>query len=90
LSEDSGVLFTNKKIEIIGASPAYFSEIGNTLPIGTFQILGITGCVCLGIPQYNLVAVRMYNQKGPNPKEYDYLKDIKTWGDLVLECAGVS
>lgn len=67
--------------------PNPVSEIGNTLPIGTFQILGVTGCVCLGIPQYNLVAVRMYNQRGPNPKGYDYLKDIKTWGDLVLECA---
>lgn len=67
--------------------PNPVSEIGNTLPRGTFQILGITGCVCLGIPKYNLVAVRMYNHKGPNPLEYDYLKDIKTWGDLVLDGA---
>ncbi|MED1203093.1 serine hydrolase domain-containing protein [Heyndrickxia acidicola] len=60
------------------------TEIGELLPTGTFQILGITGCICLGIPQQNVVAVRMYNQKGT---KYDYLRDIKTWGNLVLECA---
>jgi CubicO group peptidase (beta-lactamase class C family) len=70
--------------------PNSISEIGELLPTGTFQILGITGCVCLGIPQYNLVAVRMYNQKGLNSTKYDYLKDIKTWGNLVLECASAS
>jgi CubicO group peptidase (beta-lactamase class C family) len=67
--------------------PNPVSEIGDSLPAGTVQILGITGCACMVIPQYNLVAVRMYNQKGPNPTNYNYLKDIKTWGNLVLECA---
>jgi uncharacterized Fe-S cluster-containing MiaB family protein len=28
----------------------------------------------------------MYNQNGPNPEGYDYLKDIKTFGNLVCEC----
>lgn len=59
------------------------SEIGDLLPKDTFQSLGITGCVCLIIPTINTVAVRMYNQTGPNPVGYNYLKDIKYFGDLV-------
>jgi dipeptidase E len=33
LPEDSGVLFTNKKIEIIGSSPAYFFENDNKMEV---------------------------------------------------------
>lgn len=70
--------------------PSPVVEISETLPAGAYQILGITGCVCLVIPQYRVVAVRMYNQDAPNPSQYDYLKDIKTWGSLVLKCATAS
>lgn len=69
--------------------PSPVVEIGESVPEGSFQILGITGCACLVIPRHGVVAVRMYNQKGPNPTEYGYLKDIKTWGNLVMECANV-
>jgi CubicO group peptidase (beta-lactamase class C family) len=66
--------------------PRSSTELGHKLPSGSFQSLGATGCACLVIPKYNTVAVRMYNQNGPNPEGYDYLKDIKTFGNLVCEC----
>jgi len=59
------------------------SEIGETLPDGSFQILGVTGCACLVIPACETVAVRMYNQHTPNPSEYNYLQDIRTFGNIV-------
>ncbi|SYX83270.1 hypothetical protein [Paenibacillus alvei] len=63
--------------------PRAASELGDQLPGGSFQSLGITGCACLVIPKYQTVAVRMYNQQGGNPAEYDYLKDIRTFGTMV-------
>ncbi|MEK4519321.1 serine hydrolase domain-containing protein [Paenibacillus sp. FSL H8-0122] len=66
--------------------PRAISEIGNTLPPESYQMLGLTGCACLVIPEHRLVAVRMYNQAGPNPPGYDYLEDIKAFGDKVLSC----
>ncbi|QGH32814.1 serine hydrolase [Gracilibacillus salitolerans] len=58
------------------------SEIGEDLPAKSYQILGISGCACLVIPEYKVVAVRMYNKIG-DPAEYDYLRDIKNFGNLV-------
>ncbi|MNI06782.1 Beta-lactamase precursor [compost metagenome] len=66
--------------------PRPMSELGDQLPVGSFQSLGITGCVCLVIPQYKAVAVRMYNQTESNPADYDYLADIKNFGNLVTQC----
>jgi CubicO group peptidase (beta-lactamase class C family) len=58
------------------------SELGEDLPVNAFQILGASGCTCLVIPEYDAVAVRMYNKRG-NPPEYDYLRDIKDFGNIV-------
>lgn len=61
----------------------YFeSELGEDVPPTSYQILGASGCTCLVMPKYNAVAVRMYNKIG-NPKGYDYLRDIKNFGNLV-------
>lgn len=60
------------------------NEIGERAPVGSFQVLGITGCVVLVIPAYNAVVVRMYNQLF-NPADYDYLQDIRTFGNLVSD-----
>ncbi|OZM57579.1 hypothetical protein CIB95_04195 [Lottiidibacillus patelloidae] len=60
------------------------SELGEDLPLNAFQILGASGCACLVIPEYDAVAVRMYNKIG-NPPGYDYLRDIKDFGNLVNE-----
>lgn len=58
------------------------SELGEELPEGSYQILGASGCTCLVIPTFDAVAVRMYNKRG-NPPGYDYLRDIKDFGNLV-------
>jgi CubicO group peptidase (beta-lactamase class C family) len=58
------------------------SEMGEELPAGSFQILGASGCACLVIPEYDIVAVRMYNKIG-NPSGYDYLRDINNFGNEV-------
>ncbi|WP_208589680.1 hypothetical protein [Gracilibacillus suaedae] len=58
------------------------SELGENLPAESYQILGASGCACLVIPEYKAVAVRMYNKIG-NPTGYDYLRDIKDFGNLV-------
>ncbi|MFC4323217.1 serine hydrolase domain-containing protein [Litchfieldia salsa] len=58
------------------------NQLGGNLPSCSYQILGITGCACLALPIYNAVVVRMYNQLS-NPKGYDYLSDIRHFGNLA-------
>jgi CubicO group peptidase (beta-lactamase class C family) len=65
--------------------PRPLSELGNELPKGSYQSLGFYGNAVLVIPEYNIVAVRMLNQIEPEPAEYDYLKDIQSFGNLVLK-----
>lgn len=60
------------------------NQIGDKVPEGSYQILGITGCACLVIPEYELVAVRMYNQLS-NPEGYSYLQDIRRFGNEVMK-----
>ncbi|MGB8955998.1 MAG: serine hydrolase domain-containing protein, partial [Tumebacillaceae bacterium] len=62
-------------------------EIGEHVPRGAYQILGKSGCTVLVIPSLDVVAVRMYNKIG-NPPGYDYLQDIRTFGNLVAAAAG--
>jgi hypothetical protein len=57
-------------------------ELEEDVPKSAYQILGASGCTCLVIPEYDAVAVRMYNKVG-NPPGYDYLRDIKNFGNLV-------
>lgn len=61
------------------------SELGELVPKGSYQILGNTGSCVLVIPSEELVAVRMYNKKG-NPKGYDYLRDVKDFGNTIMKC----
>jgi CubicO group peptidase (beta-lactamase class C family) len=63
--------------------PRPLSELGHQLPVGSYQSLGLYGNALLVIPEYNVVAVRMYNQTAPNPPGYDYIKDIQHFGDMV-------
>ncbi|MGE5701768.1 MAG: serine hydrolase domain-containing protein [Clostridia bacterium] len=64
--------------------PAKRTEIGDNVPAGSFQMLGYSGAVVLVVPQHELVAVRMYNRWG-SPQGYDYLQDIRTFGDEVMK-----
>ncbi|WP_235948922.1 serine hydrolase domain-containing protein [Paenibacillus glycinis] len=61
------------------------SELGPRLPRGAFQSLGVYGCAVLAIPSHDAVAVRMLNAFKPNPPGYEYLADIRGFGDLVIE-----
>lgn len=63
-----------------GSSP--LNQIGEHVPNGAYQILGITGCVCLVIPHYDAVVVRMYNQLN-NPVGFDYLSEIRMFGNIA-------
>lgn len=70
----------------VQGEPASQSEIGLSVPKGSFQMLGMMGQTLLVIPEFDLVAVRMLNRLG-NPPGYDYLADVKSFGDVVTECA---
>ncbi|WP_169088250.1 serine hydrolase domain-containing protein [Paenibacillus sp. PL91] len=63
-------------------SDTLLNQIGERLPNGSYQILGITGCACLVVPKYDAVVVRMYNQLS-HVNGYDYLKDIRQFGNLA-------
>lgn len=65
--------------------PALKTEIGESVPRGSFQILGYTSVAVLVIPKYDIVAVRMFNSFGSTPG-YDYLSDIREFGDTVMKC----
>ncbi|MBY6036906.1 beta-lactamase family protein [Fictibacillus nanhaiensis] len=60
-------------------------ELGSELPEGSFQILGASGCSCTVIPALNAVAVRMNNSLYTYDNEkFDHIKDIQTFGNLVV------
>ncbi|MDF2724760.1 MAG: class beta-lactamase-related serine hydrolase [Paenibacillus sp.] len=65
--------------------PCNRTELGEQLPKGSFQSIGLYGNILLVIPEYNAVAVRMLNQIERNPAGYHYPADIQTFGDQVVE-----
>ena len=68
----------------VKSSEANRSEIGELVPYGAYQILGYTTVTLLVIPSENIVAVRMFNSFG-NPEGYDYLRDVKDFGNAVMQ-----
>lgn len=65
--------------------PAKKTEMGELVPEGSYQILGYTNVAVLVIPKKDIVAVRMLNSFG-SPPGYDYLADIRAFGDTVMKC----
>lgn len=65
--------------------PANKSEIGPLVPVGSYQILGYTNVALLVVPQHQTVVVRMFNSFG-SPVGYDYLQDIRAFGDRLMLC----
>ncbi|MGN7478763.1 serine hydrolase domain-containing protein [Solibacillus silvestris] len=63
-----------------------FNQIGDTVPKGSYQLLGYTNVALLVIPEEKVVAVRMFNRYG-SPDGYDYLEDIRSFGDTVYKCS---
>lgn len=66
-------------------SEANRSEIGEKVPNGSFQIIGITGPLVLVIPKHDIVVVRMYN-KLYNYGGDNYLYYFREFGDRVMGC----
>nr|MCX3323340.1 serine hydrolase [Bacillus paranthracis] len=61
--------FTNNELPQNGLfwyvqnEPALSSELGERVPKGSYQILGITGPTLLVIPECNVVVAKMYNKR---------------------------
>ncbi|GGP15530.1 serine hydrolase domain-containing protein [Oceanobacillus neutriphilus] len=63
-----------------------FNQIGDSVPKGSYQLLGYTNVTLLVIPEENVVAVRMFNRYGSS-EGYDYLNDVRSFGDIVYKCS---
>jgi CubicO group peptidase (beta-lactamase class C family) len=66
-------------------SEAKRSEIGEMVPGGSFQIVGLTGPLVLVIPENDIVVVRMYN-KLYNYGGENYLHYFREFGNRVMDC----
>ncbi|WP_246939428.1 serine hydrolase domain-containing protein [Bacillus pinisoli] len=68
----------------VQGSPAAMSELGERVPEGSYQILGITGPTILVIPHYKVVVAKMYN-KEKNYGGREYLKFIKEFSNKAAD-----
>ncbi|MFB7141364.1 serine hydrolase domain-containing protein [Gottfriedia sp. NPDC056225] len=64
--------------------PRIYSEIGDRVPRGSYQILGITGPTILVIPKYNVVVAKMYNKRY-NYGGNNYLHYLREFSNLVAD-----
>jgi CubicO group peptidase (beta-lactamase class C family) len=60
------------------------SEIGERVPKGSYQILGVTGPTLLVIPEYQLVIAKMYNKRY-NYGGNNYLHYLREFSNLVAD-----
>ncbi len=65
-------------------TPSIQSEIGERVPKGSYQILGITGPTLLVIPKYNLVVAKMYNKRYNYGGDH-YLHYLREFSNLVAD-----
>lgn len=64
--------------------PKQLSELGERVPKGSYQILGITGPTILVIPEYNVVVAKMYNKRY-NYGGDNYLYYLHEFSNLVAD-----
>ncbi len=69
-----------------GNSGSRIGELCGRLPVGSCQIVGMSGCLCLVVPEWDLVAVRMYN--GMCAKRGTFLKHAREFGELICAASG--
>ncbi|WP_456274881.1 serine hydrolase domain-containing protein [Bacillus sp. AK031] len=69
----------------VQGEPAEKSEIGDRVPKGSYQILGITGPTVLVIPEYHAVVVKMYNKRYNYGGE-GYLDYLREFSNLAADC----
>lgn len=71
----------------VQGTPSLKSEIGDRVPKGAFQIIGVTGPTLLVIPEYNVVVAKMYNKRynyeGIDGKSYLYY--LREFSNLVAD-----
>lgn len=68
----------------VQGTPAVYSELGERVPKGSYQILGITGPTLLVIPEYNVVVAKMYNKRY-NYGGDNYLYYLREFSNLVAD-----
>ncbi|WP_242239982.1 serine hydrolase [Bacillus cereus group sp. BfR-BA-01309] len=82
--------FANKELPqnglfwFIQNEPALSNELGERVPKGSYQILGITGPTLLVIPEYNVVVAKMYNKRY-NYGGDNYLYYLREFSNLVAD-----
>ncbi|MFG6147620.1 serine hydrolase domain-containing protein [Halobacillus sp. B23F22_1] len=62
-------------------TPRKWSELGDRVPRGSFQILGVTGPTLVVIPKYNVVIAKMYNKRYNYGNE-NYLYYLKKFSSI--------
>ncbi|WP_421381378.1 serine hydrolase domain-containing protein [Bacillus salacetis] len=69
----------------VQGEPAAQSELGERVPRGSYQILGVTGPTVLVIPEHNAVVVKMYNKRY-NYGGSNYLHYLREFSNLAADC----
>lgn len=65
-------------------TPSSRSEIGDRVPEGSYQILGVNGPTLLVIPEYNVVVAKMYNKRYNYGGDY-YLYYLREFSNLMAD-----
>ncbi|MFB3164832.1 serine hydrolase domain-containing protein [Neobacillus sp. 179-J 1A1 HS] len=68
----------------VQGTPAKHSELGERVPKGSYQILGVTGPTLLVIPKYNVVVAKMFNKRY-NYGGSNYLHYLREFSNLVAD-----
>ncbi len=68
----------------VQGTPAQHSELGERVPKGSYQILGVTGPTLLVIPEYNVVVAKMFNKRY-NYGGSNYLHYLREFSNLVAD-----
>ncbi|MFJ5759307.1 serine hydrolase domain-containing protein [Neobacillus sp. NPDC093182] len=68
----------------VQGTPAKHSELGERVPKGSYQILGVTGPTLLVIPEYNVVVAKMFNKRY-NYGGSNYLHYLREFSNLVAD-----
>ncbi|KGM46140.1 serine hydrolase domain-containing protein [Neobacillus niacini] len=68
----------------VQGTPAKHSELGERVPKGSYQIIGVTGPTLLVIPEYNVVVAKMFN-KQYNYGGSHYLHYLREFSNLVAD-----
>ena len=71
----------------VQGNPVAYSELGDRVAKGSYQIIGITGPTLLVIPKYNVVVAKMYNKRYNYGGE-KYLYYLKEFSNLVYDIFG--